>query len=148
VYRSYLGLGQYHIILGEVTSNPNTPVGLLAIKLLATFLDNPSTKEIAILQMKEWLADPQAGNSRTLQIIAATLYMHEDNCKEAMKAVCAEGNMEQRAMMVQLYLRIDRLDLAQKELKTMKAVDEDNTLSMLCSAWVNLAVGGNKVCCN
>ncbi|KAJ1430982.1 vesicle coat complex COPI, epsilon subunit [Ochromonadaceae sp. CCMP2298] len=145
VYRSYLGLGQYHIILSEVADSPNTPVGLQAIKLLATFLDNPSTREIAILQMKEWLADPSASNSRTLQMIAATLYMHEDNCKEAMKAVCATANMEQRALMVQLYLRIDRLDLAQKELKMMKAVDEDNTLSMLATAWVSLAMGGAKV---
>lgn len=44
-----------------------------------------------------------------------------------------------RALMVQLCLRIDRLDLAQKEAKTMKALDEDNALSMLATAWVNLA---------
>jgi hypothetical protein len=27
VYRSYLGLGQYNIILSEVSDSPNTPVG-------------------------------------------------------------------------------------------------------------------------
>jgi hypothetical protein len=69
--------------------------GLLAIKLLATFFENPSTKEIALLQMKEWLSDPSASNSKTLRIMAATLYIYDDNCKDAMKAVSASANMEQ-----------------------------------------------------
>lgn len=43
-------------------------------------------------------------------------------------------------MMVQLYLRMDRLDLAQTTLKSMKALDEDNSLSMLATAWVNLSL--------
>ncbi len=42
--------------------------------------------------------------------------------------------------MVQLYLRMDRLDLAQAQLKSMKAADEDSTLSMLATAWVNLTI--------
>lgn len=58
-------------------------------------MNNPSTKEIAILQMKEWLTDPTAANSKTLRIMAATLFMHDDNCKEAMKAISSCSNMEQ-----------------------------------------------------
>jgi coatomer protein complex subunit epsilon len=48
--------------------------------------------------------------------------------------VCSLG------MRVQLYLRIDRADLAQRELRAMKALDEDSTLSMLATAWVSLAM--------
>lgn len=80
----------------SATSHVIVPLtGLLAIKLLATFLDNPSTKEIAILQVKEWLNDSTASNSKTLRIIAAILYMHDDNCKEAVKAISSTSNFEQ-----------------------------------------------------
>ena len=27
VYRSYLGLGQFHVILSEISDSPSTPVG-------------------------------------------------------------------------------------------------------------------------
>ena len=46
--------------------------------------------------------------------------------------------------MIQLYLRIFRVDLAQKQLKTMKSVDEDSALTMLATAWIHMAPGQNK----
>ena len=42
--------------------------------------------------------------------------------------------------MVQLYIRIDRLDLAESQVKVMKNADEDSTLSMLAGAWTNLSM--------
>lgn len=42
------------------------------------------------------------------------------------------------ALLVQLYLKIDRVDLAQKLVKSMKAVDEDSVLTMLSNAWTTL----------
>lgn len=70
-------------------------VGLRAIKLLATYLDNPSNKEISVLQMKEWLSDPVASGNKTLQIIAATIFLYEDNVKEAFKVIKNGSNLEQ-----------------------------------------------------
>lgn len=109
-----------------------------AIKVMASFLEDPSTAEIAVLQMKEYLNDGSAANNKTLQIVAATLFAHID-IKESLRILKKGSNMEQHAMLVQLYLRMDRPDLAQAQLKTMKAADEDHTLTQLATAWVAIS---------
>jgi len=146
IYRSFLALGQYNVITSEIKEKPNTSVGLRAIKLLATYLENPAGyKELALQQLNEWLSDPIASCNKTVMMIAATYHIHEDNVKEAFKIIKNGSNLEQHALLVQLYLRIARLDLAQKQLKIMKALDEDSTLSMLAAAWVDVSLGGSKV---
>ena len=85
VYRSYLALGQYGIVLGEIKDTANTNVALRAVKLLATFMSTPATRETAIFQMKEWLADNSVKNIPSIRLIAATMYMISDNVAEAMK---------------------------------------------------------------
>jgi coatomer subunit epsilon len=142
VYRCYLGLGQYHIIINEVKST--AAVGQNAIKLLATYLQDPSSAEIVTLQLQEWLGDAALCSNKTLQTIAALICLNEDSAKEACKAIKTGANMEQWALLVQMYLKIDRADLAQKQLAQMKSQDEDNPLTMLANCWVNMTVGGAK----
>jgi coatomer protein complex subunit epsilon len=89
VYRSYLALGQYGIVLGEIKDTANTNVALRAVKLLATFISNPSTRDTAIFQMKEWLADAAVKNTPSVRLLAATMHTIDDNVAEALKLLGA-----------------------------------------------------------
>ena len=53
--------------------------------------------------------------------------------------------MEHLALTVQIFLKMDRPDLAAKTVRTMQQADEDATLTQLCLAWTHLAAGGAKL---
>ncbi len=44
------------------------------------------------------------------------------------------------ALMIQLCLKINRVDVAQRHFKKMQGIDEESTLTQLCSAWINLSL--------
>jgi coatomer subunit epsilon len=117
-----------------------------AVKLLGTYYAaSDEGKDMVFDTLKEWLSadglvDP------TLQVVASQIYMEEQNYKEALRLVCQPGdNLEKMAMCVQIYLKINRLDLAQKMAKSMADADDDDPLTQLCLAWTQISEGGEKV---
>ncbi|XP_031247544.1 coatomer subunit epsilon-1-like [Pistacia vera] len=143
VYRSYIALGSYQLVVNEIDDSAATP--LQAVKLLALYLSNPDNKESTISSLKEWLADPAIGNNSTLRLIAGIIFMHEEDYNEALKHTNAGGTMELHALNVQIFLKMHRSDYAERQLRVMQQTDEDHTLTQLASAWLNLAVGGSKI---
>ena len=144
MFRAYIALGQYNIPLGDIPDAPNTPISLQAVKLLATYLAKPDSRETVLATLGEWLSDPAAAGNTTLQLIAAIVYLYEDQVSEAIKVVHHGTTMEHIALLTQIFLKMDRLDLAQKQLQLMQQADEDATLTQLCTAMVFVATGGAK----
>ncbi|GAV65599.1 Coatomer_E domain-containing protein [Cephalotus follicularis] len=143
VYRSYIALGSYQLVINEIDSSAATP--LQAVKLLALYLSSPDNKEMAISSLKEWLADPAIANNPTLRLIAGIVFMHQEDFNEALKHTNSGGTMELHALNVQIFIKMHRSDYAERQLRTMQQIDEDHTLTQLANAWLNLAVGGSKI---
>jgi len=49
-------------------------------------------------------------------------------------------NIDSLALKVSAYLRINRNDLAEQTIKSMKAVDEDNILTTLATCWITVCL--------
>jgi len=145
VYRSYIALGQQNIVLTEVPDGPSTPVALQAVKLLARYQALPAEKEAVLATLNDWLGDPNYANSATLQLMGAIIFLSENNTKDALRCIHLGTTMEHLALTIQIFLRMNRPDLANKQLRLMQQADEDAALTQLASAWVNLAQGGAKL---
>eukprot|EP01103_Thecamoeba_quadrilineata_P012714 TRINITY_DN3342_c0_g1_i1.p1 TRINITY_DN3342_c0_g1~~TRINITY_DN3342_c0_g1_i1.p1 ORF type:complete len:309 (-),score=56.17 TRINITY_DN3342_c0_g1_i1:102-1001(-) len=142
LYRSYIAIGSYNTVLDEVKDNSPTP--LQAVKLLATYTRGGENREISLVTLKQWMSDA-ASTDPMMQLVAGLIYSAEGNYDDALRSVHQCSSLEGRALMVQIYLKYNRVDMAVKELKILQEMDDDATLTQLSVVWVNLAVGGDKL---
>lgn len=142
VYRSYIGLGQYDIVINEVKeSNPSSD--LKSLRILAQYLAKKLPLSDALSKLDEFHNDALRSSSGTFFYVLATLHVYGDNVKDALVTTESHNSIELSALAIQLMLRIDRPDLAQQRLSSLKQRD-DGVLSQLASAWVNIRTGGVK----
>lgn len=66
--------------------------------------------------------------------------MYLQNYDAALRVLHQSDNLECAALSVQILLKINRPDLARKELKRMQDTDDDATLTQLALAWFNMTV--------
>ncbi|KAB1200371.1 hypothetical protein CJ030_MR0G007496 [Morella rubra] len=117
------------------------------LKSTGIFLVSPSIvwfREATILSLTEW-ADPVIGNNPILRLISGIIFMHEQDYNQALEHTNAGSTMELHALNVQIFLKMYTLDYAKRQLRVMQQTDEDHTLTLLASAWLNLAVGSSKI---
>lgn len=146
VYYHLAGLElQPEEVFRTVTEKDST--ALQAVKLLGTYKSaTEDNKDLVFETLEEWLADDMIAADETLQLVAAMIYLAEGRHKDALRLVATPGeNLEKMALMVQVYLQINRVDLAARTAQQMADVDDDDPLTQLCQAWTYIAQGDSKV---
>ena len=83
------------------------------------------------------------GVEPSVQLTAAHVFLAAGMKKEALQCVHLGATMEHISCALQIFLQIDRIDLAQKQLQLLKKADEDSMLSQLGSVHVALATGSS-----
>uniref|UniRef100_A0A7S0VBN2 Coatomer subunit epsilon n=1 Tax=Polytomella parva TaxID=51329 RepID=A0A7S0VBN2_9CHLO len=143
LYRSYIALGSHDLVIQEVSDSAST--ALLSIKLLAQYLSGKKNKAEVISTLQEWLSDLACNRNPTVLFVAGSIYVHENMFPEALRC-CHKGfTLEMSALCVQVYIKMDRVDKAEQQLKAMATQDDDATLTQLATAWVGVALGGSKI---
>lgn len=128
---------KFLVVLDEI--KPSLHERLQPLKLLAEYLHLKQKRDSIISQLDQKLSGNVNMENDTLLIVAATIYVHEQNLEAAYKILHNLDTLEAMAFMLDILLKIDRVDLAKKKLKEMQDKDDDATLTQLAQAWVNVA---------
>ncbi|KAI9261055.1 coatomer epsilon subunit-domain-containing protein [Sporodiniella umbellata] len=142
LYRAYIGQGKYNLVIQDIGASEEA--SLKAVKLLALYLSNKQKDEI----VQEALTLLEEGSNRihsAVQVSVATILVHAGRLEDALRTLHSRQNkLECSALAVQIYLQLDRLDLARNEVSNAKKWAEDALLLQMMEAWVDLRIGGEK----
>jgi len=136
VYRSHVEQGDYVVVMDDI--GRDSPLALLAVKVLAAYMQSETNHERVFSTLQGWIDSGEVAKSTHLQIIAGTIYYKARKYEECLKVIHDIPSLEGRALLVQLYLAINRVDFAVKELKFMQTQKDDAIATQLASAWINL----------
>jgi len=143
LYRSYLALKKYRVVLDEI--NPSSPEQVRPLSMLANFLAYPAKRDAIVADLDAKMSGNVDISNHVLLVVAATIYLHVGQAESALKVLHPSDHLECGALKVQGLLSMNRPDLARKELKNLMEKDEDSTLTQLAQAWTNLSLGGEKI---
>ncbi|XP_059345595.1 coatomer subunit epsilon isoform X2 [Ammospiza nelsoni] len=140
LFRSYIAQRKFGVVLDELQGSPSPE--LQSVRMFAQFLasDSQSQRDSVVAELDKKMAKSVDVANSTFLLMAASIYCHQQDPDAALRALHQGDSLECLAMMIQILLKLDRLDLARKELKKMQEQDEDATLTQLATAWVNLAL--------
>jgi len=78
-----------------------------------------------------------------VQLTACHVLLAAGQTKEALQCVYAGSTLEHAVMALQIYIRMDRVDLARQQLRVLTSQDEEAILTQLGAVCVALATGSS-----
>lgn len=143
MYRAYIAQGKASLVLSEIPERADNP-SLKAVRRLAEY-QNPVDKQHIAKQIQMEVSEGTWPTDDTSCIIAALILNEENDPEDAMRILSKCNSLETHSATVFTLLQMERVDLAAKELKKMNEIDEDATLTQLSLAWINMAMGKDKL---
>ncbi|KAK6073459.1 coatomer subunit epsilon [Seiridium cupressi] len=139
VLRAQIAQGQAEDVIAEVkgASEPELQaIGALAQQQLGS--TDAAVKTIESLTSTH-------GDNAIVQVVGGAVLQTAGKSEEALALLSQHsGNLEAVALIVQIHLQQNRLDLAQKEVKAARSWAQDSLLVNLAESWVGLREGGDK----
>jgi len=142
--RAQIALGNHFLVIQKVRDD--APHVLRAAKLLAQHMQDPVSSEDAVnAGLDKMLCDSQAATNPSVLLLVGQIFNSQGKYEETLKHIHDSENVELMALLVQTFLFMNRSDLAQKQFATMQQKEDDHTLTLIASAWVNLSKGGSDI---
>ena len=101
-------------------------------------LGNETAQTEFVDQLKTLAA---ANPTPSIQLTASQVLLAAGQTKEALQQVHLGTTMEHIAQVLQIYIKLDRLDLAKQQYNMLRQADEDAILTQLANVYVSLASG-------
>ncbi len=146
MYRSYIAQKKFGVVLDDIKSNASNE--LKYVRILAEYLSSDSKKDSILADLDSQLGSLNVTNPLVILLIAI-IYVNAENYETALKVlynVDATSSLECSALAVEIYLKLDRIDLAKKEVKKMVETDEDSIITQLAVAWVSMSSVSESKC--
>lgn len=126
-------------VIADTGGTDKSP-SIQALNLLAQYehaKGDESKTEALVKEMKSLVAY----DNTSLQLHAAQLFLRHRLTREAMQCVHLGTTMEHLSTTLQIYLSMDRPDLAKAQLDLLSQADEDAVLTQLCAVYYHVSQG-------